>query len=385
MVFEYSLSMDTQELLLHEWPYLLGCLPEQHLDESARGYGALSRRREVDSASTLLRLAMAYSCCELSLRQTAAWATAAGIADISDVALLKRLRNAGPWLGHLLAIKLADLAPPLLLEAAGHRIRLVDATAISQPGSHGTDYRLHLGYDLGRQTFDFLEFTNHKGGETLTRFAFAPGELVLADRGYSHRRGLYSVVQAGAEFLVRLSWAAIPLQTLAGEPFDLLAALRELPEAAPQSFALQVTAAPKLGLPAFPVTLVAVRRSEASADETRRRILVHQTNQRYKLQQRTLEMADYVCLLTSLGQEQLSAAKALELYRFRWQIELAFKRLKSLLALGDLPAKDPALVHTIIYAKLLAALILDDYTGRYLGFFPWGYRVARTPPVLLAD
>jgi IS4 transposase len=95
-------------------------------------------------------------------------------------------------------------------------------------------------------------------------------------------------------------------------------------------------------------------------------------------------MAGYICLITSLGQEQLSAANALELYRFRWQIELAFKRLKSLLALGDLPAKDPALVHTIIYAKLLAALILDDYTGRYLSFFPWGYRMAKQPPVFMA-
>jgi hypothetical protein len=377
--------METLELLEHEWTYLLGCIPEQQLDESARSFGALTRRREVDSASTLLRMAMAYSCCELSLRQTAAWAVAAEIADISDVALLKRLRNAAPWLGHLLAIKLADSAPAPAMETAGFRIRLVDATALSQPGSHGTDFRLHLGYDLERQAFDSLELTDNKGGETLTRFTFSPGELVLADRGYSHRRGLYSVVQAGADFLVRLSWAAIPLQTLEGAPFDLLAALRELPEAQPQSFAVQVAAAPKQGLPAFPVTLIALCRSEASADETRRRIMIHQTNQRYKLQPRTLEMAGYVCLLTSLTPAQLSAADALELYRFRWQIELAFKRLKSLLALGNLPAKDPALVHTIIYTKLLAALILNDYTGRYLVFFPWGYPLAKTPPVLMAD
>jgi len=377
--------MNAQELLEYQWPYLLGCLPPLPLDESARQYGALSRRREVDSASTLLRLALAYGFCGLSLRQAAAWAQASGIAVLSDVALLKRLRNAAPWLGYLFFAKLAETAALPQLNPLGRRIRLVDATTISQPGSQGTDYRLHLSYDLVRQAFDHLELTDSKGGESLTRFTFAAGDLVVGDRGYSHRPGLYYVVKAGADFLVRLSWAIIPLQTLAGEPFDLLRTLRGLPEAQPQAFPLQVAAAPKAGLPAFPVTLVAVRRSEASADETRRRILIDHTNQRGQLQPRTLEMAGYVCLLTSLNPAQLSAADALELYRFRWQAELVFKRLKGLLALGVLPAKDPALVRTIIYAKLLAALILDDYTGQFLRFFPWGYRVVRTPPLGLED
>jgi hypothetical protein len=376
--------MDTHELLEFQWPYLLACLPQLPLDASARQYGAITRRREVDSASTLLRVALAYGFCGLSLRQAAAWAQAAGVADISDVALLKRLRKAAPWLGYLLSAKLAESAPLPLVEANGRRIRLVDATTIRQPGSRGTDYRLHLGYDLTGQVFNHLELTDSRGGESLTRFTFVPNELVLADRGYSHRPGLYHVLKSGADFLVRLSWAIIPLQTRDGKPFDLLAALLELPDAQPQAFELQVAASPKASQPAFPVTLIAIRRSEAAADETRRRILIDHSNQRGQLQPRTLEMASYVCLLTSLTPAQLAAAAALELYRFRWQAELVFKRLKSLQALGVLPAKDPALVQTIVYAKLLAALILDDFTGKFLSFFPWGYRVARTPALDLA-
>jgi len=66
--------MEPQELMELQWPYLLGCLPEQDLEGSAREWGAIVRLREVDSASTLLRLALAYGFCQMSLRQTAAWA-----------------------------------------------------------------------------------------------------------------------------------------------------------------------------------------------------------------------------------------------------------------------------------------------------------------------
>jgi len=66
--------MDTQELFEHEWPFLLSYLPRGvDLDEAAFQTGAILRRREVGSGSTLLRLAMAYGFCGLSLRQTAAW------------------------------------------------------------------------------------------------------------------------------------------------------------------------------------------------------------------------------------------------------------------------------------------------------------------------
>ena len=376
--------MEPQELMELQWPYLLGCLPEQDLEGSAREWGAIVRLREVDSASTLLRLALAYGFCQMSLRQTAAWAEAAGIARISDVALLKRLQKAGPWLGHLLADKLAESAPLPALGCGARSIRLVDATTINQPGCKGTDFRLHLGYDLVHQSFNHLELTDNKGGESLLRYHFTPGELVIADRGYSHRKGMNSVVQSGAAFLVRVNWMNIPLQTRDGAPFEPLSVLRGLPEAQPCSIPLQVAASLKDGLPAIPVQLIAVRRSEAAAAAARRETLSSHNQQRSKLQPRTLELAGYVCLLTNLDPAELSAADALELYRFRWQIEIAFKRLKGLLALGVLPAKNPDLAHTMVYAKLIAALLLDDFTGRYLAFFPWGYRLGQTPTFNLA-
>ena len=97
--------MDSKIILEYQWPYLLSFLPaEEELDRSAKETGALTRKRQVPSASVLLRLALAYGFCGLTLRQTAAWAEVAGVASLSDVALLKRLRASSDWLGLLLGL-----------------------------------------------------------------------------------------------------------------------------------------------------------------------------------------------------------------------------------------------------------------------------------------
>jgi hypothetical protein len=369
--------MNAKTLLEYQWPYLLTFFPPQsELDASAFRTGALKRKRLIDSASTLLRLILVYGFCGLSLRDTAAWAEASGLASISDVALLKRLRHAAPWMGHLLAIKLAERAPPPSLRASELNLRLVDATTISQPGSTGTDWRVHLGFNLRALAIDHVELTDSSGGETLTRFQFAPGDVVLGDRGYAHRRGIYSVHRQGGDFIVRLNWQTVPLQHRDGRPVDLVTLLRNLPEVQANSFALQIAPDPRARIPALPVRLAAIRKTEAAAEEGRKRILKQSSKKGKTPDPRTLEAAGYIFVATSLAEDQASAEQVLELYRFRWQIELAFKRMKGLLELGVLPAKEPRLARTIIYSKLLAALLLDDFTERFLSISPWGYRLS---------
>lgn len=362
--------MDARTALEHEWPYLLSFFPPwPDLEASAFQAGAIRRRRAVNEASTLLRLALAYGFCGLSLRQTAAWAQATGIADLSDVALLNRLRKASPWLGYLLAVKLAERAGAKPASTSARRLRLVDATAVSRPGSTGTDWRVHLAFDLAAWSIDQVQVTGAEGGETLTRFEFAPGDIVLGDRGYGHRKGLESVLRAHADFIVRIGWQNLPLWHGDGHRFAVLPALRALPDAEPSSFPVTLTPEPA----AFRLRLVAVRKSEVSAQQARDNLLRDRRKKGKLPDPRSLEACGYVFLLTSLPAAEWPDAQVLEYYRFRWQIELAFKRLKGILRLDVLPAKDADLARTIIYSKLLAALMLDDYTERFLSFSPWGY------------
>ena len=378
--------MDTQTALEHQWPFLLSFLPsDEALNASARACGALRRRRCISEASDLLRLALVYACCGLSLRQTAAWAETVGVASISDVALLKRLRAASGWLGQLLGEKLAERAAAASDTRTDLHLRLVDATVVSEPGSTGTDWRVHMGFDLRRFAIDHVELTTVKGGETLKRFCIAPGEVVVGDQGYSHCKGLAAVVASGGDFLIRMNWQNVPLDCPDGTQFHLLENLRRLAEGEVGEFSVMVAPKGKGRVTPFPARLVAVRKTEPAAQAARTRALKERSRKCRTPDPRTLEAASYFLVLTSLSSAQLAPAQVLETYRLRWQIELVFKRLKGLLDLGELPAKDPRLIQTYIYAKLLAALLLEELTEAYLAFSPWGFRLERTPPFALAN
>ena len=368
--------MNFKTILEYQWPYLVSFLAsDETIERTAKDFQAIQRKRRVDSASTLLRLAFVYGFCGLSLRQTATWAEAAGVASLSDVALLKRFRSASEWLGHLLGIKLANCASPP--SGCERRLRIVDATTISRPGSVGTDWRVHLGLDLGTSTIDHIEVTGVSGGETLRRFTLHEGDVVIGDRGYAHRGGLVSVIRRNADFVVRLAWSTVPLQTPDGKPLDLFGFLRILPEGEAGEIEAQLKPDPKNNLPAVPVRVVAVRKSEAAAENTRVGLTRRASRKGTVPDPRSLEAAAYVILVTSLDHDTLTAVQVLDLYRFRWQIEIAFKRMKGLIELDELPAKDPSLARTIIYSKLLAALLLDDFTQAFVSFSPWGFDLLR--------
>lgn len=366
--------MKPTEIIEYQWPYLMSFLDvDEPLDESAKKYGALIRKRRIDSADKLLRLALVYGFCGLSLRQAAAWAEASDVASLSDVALMKRLRKASDWLGHLVATKLAKRSS--LASKYPLRLQLVDASTVSAPGNTSTDWKIHLGFDLGSMAINQVKLTDFRGGESLKRFRFSPGDVVVADRGYSRRGELATVIRQGSDFIIRLNWANVPMMDESGKRFDLLNALRGIPEAAVNDFILRVKPDPAHDVPALPVRVVAVRKSEAAAAESRKKILKIAARRQRAVDPRSLEFAAYVLVITSLDSDTLPSEDVLEIYRFRWQIELVFKRLKSLLDLNGLPAKDPSLASTFIYSKILAALLLDDLTQAFISFSPWGFDI----------
>jgi len=376
--------MDEKAILQRQWPYLLTFLPpESELERSAREFGAIRRKRRVGKASDLIRLALAYSFCRMPLRKTAAWAQLSEVAELSDVALLKRLRNSADWFGHLVGAKLAEKALSNAEPMENIRLRLVDATSISRPGSRGTDWRVHMGFDVARQAIDHIELTDVHGREKLSRFRFQPGELVVADRMYGIRKGLKHVLNAGSDFLVRIGWRTLPLMDEQGDRFDLLSWAATLPEA--QIGQTQVVIPGDKSCPKFSARLIAIRKSESAAEKTRAKKMRSAARKGQQIDPKTLLASSYVFLVTSVSAEKASAQTLLETYRFRWQIEMIFKRIKSLLLIDELPAKDPRLARTFLYANLLAALLLDDFTERFLAFSPWGFDVLRAPSLPLEN
>lgn len=373
--------------ILDHWQEVSARLPAGFdLEATARLRGAFTRAREIKNAETLLRLALAYGGLGMSLRETCAWAEAGGIARLSDPSLLERLCNAAPWLGDIVAALIAEQAKVPAGRFAGHRLRALDGTSICQPGADRTTWRLHVGYDLATGQVDQLELTDLHGAENLQRLTYAPGDIVLGDRYYARPRDLRPVIDAGADFIVRTGWNSLRLLQPNGEPFDLFAALAAQQE---QEGELQVrihegrTGTP----PPEPLVLrLVVRRKDPQQAEAEQQRLLKDARKRGKQPDpRSLEAAKYILLLTALPATTFPPADILALYRFRWQIELAFKRFKSLAGLDRLPAKKPKLARAWLCARLIVAIIAEQIAGQVPDSPPSGRGNPTSKPVALAS
>lgn len=168
------------------WPYVLTVLPED-LGVSALDCGALSRARKVRDAEGLLRIVLVYALSDLSLKDVAAWATAAQIAELTGPALHYRLEHAESWLSSLLAQVLAEEVAPA--PNRGLRARVVDATVLTGPGAIGTEWRVHALADPQTGTLTAVDVTDASGGETLARHPLGPGDVVLGGPRLRSRPG----------------------------------------------------------------------------------------------------------------------------------------------------------------------------------------------------
>ena len=369
--------VDVGEWVEFQWPYLMAFVGGVgRVNAVAEETGAFTRARKIASPEVLLRLILMWAVAERSLMDTAAIAAEAGLADVSDVALVKRFAKAGDWLAALASDLLVDVQPPL---PEGVRVRVLDATGITRAGKRGTDQRLHLGMDLGSNRIDSIELTNVKGTESLERFSVRAGEILIGDRAYGNRAGMTYVVRQGAFFVVRFAWPAVPLESADGQSFSLLDALRSLPEAGVGEFAVRFAGPDGKRVDA---RLVAIRKSEPAATRARQKALRERTKKgRAAVDIRTLELAGYFFVLTNLPPD-VSAQSVLQLYRLRWQIEIKFKTLKSLFHLDNVPARNDESLRVYVLAKLLVALLIDSLLDEADSFSPWGYPT--TPPQQLA-
>lgn len=330
---------------------------------TARLRGAFTRAREVKSATALFQLAMAYGGCGMSLRETCAWAAAVGLADLADTSLLDRLCKAAPWLGDIVAALISHRLQQVPVGRwAGYRLRALDGTSISEPGADGTTWRLHVGYDLASGQVDQITLTDVHGAENLQRLAYQPGDIVLADRGYAHARDLRPLIDAGAHFIVRMGWNALRLlKPDDGTSFDLFAALAAQTG---QEGEVAVSLDDGLAAERLQLRLVIRRKSDEEAEADKKRLIKAAKRKGKTIDPRSLQAAHYIMLLTALPADVFPVADVLALYRFRWQIELAFKRMKSLAGLDQLEAKKPELAQAWIYAKLIAYLIAEQDAGQ---------------------
>ena len=369
--------MQSVNLLDEEWEFLTDLLPKDWR-EQARTSGALRRARGIGNADSLLQLILMHTATGLSLRQTVVRAHQQSIADISDVALLKRLRSSEPWLRWLTS-QMTEIGEAEIVRrvCVQRRVRVVDATTVEEQGGAGTNWRVHYALCLPDLRCDFFELTDEHGGETYKRLPVAPKDLLLADRGYSNAPGVSSVRDAQGDVLVRWNSFSFPLKTLAGKPFEALKELSKLPKRGAREWAVCF----EHGGKKYTGRLCAIRKNAVAAARAREKMRQKAIRKQKKLDAEALKLAEFVVVFTTISPEVLDTREVLELYRVRWQIELRFKHLKSLLGLGCLPKYDEQSCRAWIQAKLLCGLLIERLMREAKFFFPWGYRLPATEPL----
>jgi hypothetical protein len=357
------------------WEVIRQVLPAD-LEALARQSGSFQRARKVADAQSLLRLLLMHAG-GLSLQQTALRAQEQGLGQLSAVALFKRLRRSGAFLQQL-ALRVLAQVQQRAAQAPwpeGYRFRLIDATTVKEPGPKGRCWRLHYSLRLPELDCDHFELTDLKAGESFKRWQAAENEVLLADRAYARREAVGALLEQGVKVVVRCNGHSFPLETEQGQRFDLRAHLRRLNVGQVQEWPLHFRAGDRC----WPIRLCALRKSRLAAERAQRKARRKAQTHQHEVSADALELSKYILVLTNLEAERWSAAQVLELYRCRWQIELAFKRLKGLLKVGQVPKKDPASARAWLQLKLLLALIIERLCHQARFFSPWGYRLELEP------
>ncbi len=353
------------------WEVLLRFLPAGW-EEKALELGALSRRRKIDSARTLLRVLLIHLANGMSLRTTAAYAHEAKLCSINDAALLHRLKVSEDWLHWMCAQMFGAMNGGASAGAVSSRLQLraVEGALISEPGATGSDWRLHYCLRLRGLRCDAFRITGPKTAESFQHFEISPDDLLLGDRRFCGGGGIAHVLRGGGHVVAELSDSRLPLFSRDGKPFRTLAELRGLKALGCGDW--DVYFQPPGGKEFQKGRLCAIRKTEQAAELSRKRLRAGAAGHRHPILPEALERADFVCVYTTASRRLLRTREVLELYCERWRAERSLKRLGRTIAVGHLPKQNEESFVAWLYGKMLVAMLMERMRREAEAFSPWG-------------
>ena len=359
-----------------DWPILLSFFPDNWVDMALSNNAIKGLRKDKD-IENYIRTLLIHIGCGYSMRETVARAKIAGIADISDVALLGRLRKAKDWL-HSLCVAMFEEKGFAADMNDGLTVRLFDATTVREPGKTGSLWRIHYSVKVPDLTCDFFKITATKGrgtGESFLQYPIQKGDYVIGDRGYSRFPGLHYVDSRDAYAIVRVNSGALKIFDDNGKPFNLLkeVAADDSPGNV-KSWQVQI---PNRKNEIISGRICAIRKSNEAASISHEKLKRYASKFGHSLKPETLEFAKYVIVYTNYPEDEFSPTKILDLYRIRWQVELVFKRFKSIAQLGHLPKRGDESSKAWLYGKLFVALLTEKIIEYANSISPWGYCLER--------
>jgi hypothetical protein len=336
----------------------------QLLPLMAEGYEAkclelkiIQRKREIKTPADLMLLCLFHLINGCSLVDISEIARLTNIADISDVGFMKRFAQSGEWFEwittQLVTRQLANYTKPSFLEA--YRPIAVDASDVVEKGRSGETYRLHYAIDIFSLQSHSYKITKEEIGESLTNFSFAKGDLVMGDRAYGTITGIERCLKCGADYLLRLRTNCFNMFDSDGNKISMLSKIDHLRFDESDEFTGYIHSSRESTIP---IRVCVKRKSEEACLKARKQMARKESKKQQIISDTAKKLNEYIIVVTSLPSEVL-CADILETYRYRWQVENYFKRLKSIMNFGDLPKKNEKSSLAWLKGKLMIALLME--------------------------
>ena len=332
---------------------------------------AITRKRTIKNPLDLLRLILFYLSGNKSFIDVSQFALISGIGKISDAGFMKRFIKCKEWIiwltQHILPNPVIQYQKPGWLEP--FQVLAIDASDIAEKGAVKRLWHLHYAVDLFSLTCSQFKITGQSTGESLKNFTLAKGCLVIAGRAYGTIKSMEHCLAAGGDFIIRIKNKAFNIYDADGGKLVFTDWLRTVSETAEELNVYIRNSEKKL----VPLRICACKKTKAEIAAEKVRIKKMESKKQKKLSDETVFTHNYMFVITSLPAE-ISAAEILSCYRLRWQAELVFKRLKSLLQSGSIPAKTEEAGEAWINGKILLSLLTEKYLGD-IDFSPsWNIR-----------
>jgi len=353
-----------------DWEYILSLLPQDWRNKFNE-LQVLKFGRKFngpDKEALFLRIMLMHLACGYSFRMTAAQAKSNKLIDVTDVTLFHHFEKCKEFFEWCNEQLLKDNRRNFHdLFSSGRTWKAVDGTVVKEQGCTGSLYRVHYSVYLDTLSADQFLITNSKIGESLARFQVTPGDVIVADRGFSKAPGIFHVTENGGDVLCRYAPSYLKLKTPNNKPLQLKTMLESLREGeiGDQEVSFEHEEKVVAG------RICAVKRQQASIEVERKHIIRSAQLKGRKPSEETLFWCNYLLVFTTLKQSEISAQNVLRAYRLRWQIEVVFKRLKSLLELGQLHKHNDNSIKTFLAGKLLIALLIEKMISQAEDFSPF--------------
>jgi hypothetical protein len=334
---------------------LLRRLPEDY-ESKCYETKAIIRRRGVGGAGELMILALYHLMNGCSLTEISEIARLSKLGKMSDVAFMKRFEQCTEWFvalnAELIESDVTRFAKPKWLEQ--YTTIAVDASDVTEKGRSGRLYRLHFALDIFNMKTVQYKITTQQTGEKLQNFEIKSGYLLLADRIYSTLNGIKHCVSNGGEYIMRLRKNSFRYWDSEGQRVELLEKLRALDESENLDMNLFISDGEGGKLP---VRVCAKRKDAEAIEETHKKYRRKSIRKQETIAPETIEFNEFIVLVTSLAEP--TPEEILATYRYRWQVEIYFKRLKSVIGYGQLPKRRENSVFAWLNGKILIALLIE--------------------------